>query len=445
MTEDNPHRPNRDPLTGLPDRVEFLDQVRAALEDGDAGPMRLAVFVVGLDHFKMVNDALGHAAGDRLLETIAHRLAWALRPSDTLARLGGDEFLVLCHDVGAPDDARARAAEVTEQIARPVMLEEGEVFVTASIGIAIAGRGSTAAALVRDADHAMWRAKDQGRARSELFDGGTRVGAVDNLRTGSALRRALERREFAVYFQPIIDLERGGVTGFEALLRWRHPERGLVAPGEFIALAETTGLIVPIGAWVLEEACRQTARWQAAAAQTPPLSISVNLSPRQLAEPDLPEEVARIIDETGVHPDSVWLEITENTLMFDAESAIGVLRTLRAQGVHIAVDDFGTGYSSLSYLKRLPVEALKVDQTFIDGLGDDAEDTALATACVSLAHALGLQAIAEGVESPAQLAELRTLGCELAQGFLFAEPHPAPHLGERPLETLGTWAGLGTH
>ncbi|HUF83386.1 MAG TPA: EAL domain-containing protein, partial [Acidimicrobiia bacterium] len=410
MTEDNPDRPNRDPLTDLPDRVEFLDRVADALDNIDAASAPLAVLVVGLDHFKMVNDALGHQAGDHLLETIAHRLAWALRPSDTLARLGGDEFLVLCQDVDRPDDARERAAEVTEQIARPVMLEEGEVFVTASIGIAISGPGATATALVRDADTAMWRAKDQGRARSEVFDGRTRAGAADDLRTGSALRRALERREFAVYFQPIIDLERGGVTGFEALLRWRHPERGLVAPGEFIALAETTGLIVPIGAWVLEEACRQTAQWQEAAAQTPPLSISVNLSPRQLAEPTLPDEVARIIAETGVHPDSVWLEITENTLMFDAESAIGILRTLQGLGVHIAVDDFGTGYSSLSYLKRLPVEALKVDQTFVDGLGRDPEDTALATACVSLAHALGLRAIAEGVESPAQLAELRTLG-----------------------------------
>jgi len=389
MAHDPAHRPSRDPLTGLPDRVQFLDRVRDALDRTDEH-RRAAVFLVGLDHFKMVNDALGHEAGDRLLETIAHRLLWALRPNDTLARLGGDEFLVVCDDVADAEHAHELATDVTEQIARPVMLDEGEVFVTASIGIALSGPGSTAPSLVRDADSAMWRAKNQGRARSELFDGRTRPGAVDDLRTGSELRRALERREFALYFQPVIDLERGGVTGFEALLRWHHPERGLVAPGEFISLAETTGLIVPIGAWVLEEACRQSARWQEASDQAPPLTISVNLSPRQLAEPGLPDEVARIIRDTGVHPDSVWLEITENTLMVDAESAIGVLRSLQNQGVHIAVDDFGTGYSSLSYLKRLPVEALKVDQTFVDGLGHDPEDTALATACVSLAHALGL-------------------------------------------------------
>jgi len=442
MTDAHATRPSRDPLTGLPDRVDFVDRVGASLDRG-AGEKRVAVLVIGLDHFKMVNDALGHEAGDGLLETIAQRLLWALRPSDTLARLGGDEFLVLCEEVGDADHAHELAAEITDQISRPVMLEDGEVFVTASIGIATSGPGATAPALVRDADTAMWRAKDRGRARFELFDGRTREGAVGDLRTGSALRRALERGEFAVYFQPVIDLERGGVTGFEALLRWRHPERGLVAPGEFIGLAETTGLIVPIGAWVLEEACRQTARWQEEAAPAPPLTISVNLSPRQLAEPTLPDDVARIVRDTGVHPDSVWLEITENTLMVDAESAIGVLQALQGQGVHIAIDDFGTGYSSLSYLKRLPVEALKVDQTFVDGLGRDAEDTALATACVSLAHALGLTAIAEGVESPAQLAELRTLGCEFAQGFLFAEPHPAIDLGERPVETLGTWAGLG--
>ena len=342
------------------------------------------------------------------------------------------------------DVAPAIAKKIIEAFRAPIVLDGNPVTVTASVGIALSNGGATAESLIRDADTAMSRAKQQGRARFQLFDGRMRPGAADDLRTGSALRRALERQEFALYFQPVIDLERGGVTGFEALLRWRHPERGLVAPGEFIALAEATGLIVPIGAWVLEEACRQTARWQQAAGDAATLTISVNLSPRQLAEPTLPDDVARIIRDTGVHPDSLWLEITESTLMHDAESAIGVLQSLQAQGVHIAVDDFGTGYSSLSYLKRLPVEALKVDQSFVDGLGRDPEDTALTTACVSLAHALGLTAIAEGVESPAQLAELRTLGCELAQGFLFAEPHPAIELGERPVETLGAWAGLRT-
>ncbi|HEX6313005.1 MAG TPA: EAL domain-containing protein [Acidimicrobiia bacterium] len=323
----------------------------------------------------------------------------------------------------------------------PVTLHDGEaeaeVFVTASVGIALSNGHDSGAALLRDADAAMNRAKEHGRARCEVFDPRSRENAVDHLRTGNALHRALERGEFEVHFQPVVDLEAGAVTGFEALLRWRHPERGLVPPGEFIARAESTGLIVPIGAWVLEEACRQAARWQEVHRGQAPLTISVNLSPRQLAEPTLPAQVARIIAETGVHPDSVWLEITETTLMHDAESAIGTLEALQEQGVHIAVDDFGTGYSSLSYLKRFPVEALKVDRTFVDGLGRDAEDTVIATACVSLAHSLGLTAIAEGVESHAQLAELRTLGCELAQGYLFAAPTSAPELGERPAERVG--------
>jgi diguanylate cyclase (GGDEF)-like protein len=441
------HLAAHDPLTGLPNRERFMDGVAAALARGSQtdSRRRLAVLFLDLDHFKVVNDGLGHTAGDHLLNEIGRRLRGLIGGAGTVARFGGDEFMVLCEDVDDDEAARELAARLTAAVRLPIALSEheSEVFVTASVGIALSNGHDTADSLLRDANAAMYRAKEQGRARLEVFDPRDHDRAVDHLRTGNALHRALERREFEVHFQPVIDLEAGGVTGFEALLRWRHPERGLVPPGDFIGRAESTGLIVPIGAWVLAEACRQAALWQAAHAGGPPLTISVNLSPRQLAEPSLPAEVARIITETGVHPDSVWLEITETTLMHDAESAIGTLEALQAQGVHIAVDDFGTGYSSLSYLKRFPVEALKVDRTFVDGLGRDAEDTAIATACVSLAHALGLTAIAEGVESPAQLAELRTLGCELAQGFLFAAPTSAPDLGERPVESLGNWAGLG--
>jgi len=438
------HRAAHDPLTGLPNRGRFMDRLSDALARASQPDERLAVLFLDLDHFKVVNDGLGHTAGDRLLNEIGQRLLGLVGAGGTVARFGGDEFMVLCEDIGDETAARELAAHVTAAVRLPISLgdQEGEVFVTASVGIALSNGHDTADSLLRDADAAMYRAKEHGRARLEVFEPRNHDHAVDHLRTGNALHRALERREFEVHFQPVIDLEAGGVTGFEALLRWRHPERGLVPPGDFIGRAESTGLIVPIGAWVLAEACQQAARWQAADSDAPPLTISVNLSPRQLAEPSLPMEVARIIAETGVHPDSVWLEITETTLMHDAESAIGTLEALQAQGVHIAVDDFGTGYSSLSYLKRFPVEALKVDRTFVDGLGRDAEDTVIATACVSLAHALGLTAIAEGVESPAQLAELRTLGCELAQGFLFAAPASAPDLGERPVDSLGNWAGL---
>ncbi|MGH9033440.1 MAG: putative bifunctional diguanylate cyclase/phosphodiesterase, partial [Acidimicrobiia bacterium] len=433
-----------DPLTGLPNRDRFMGGVAEALARASQTEARLAVLFLDLDHFKVVNDGLGHPAGDRLLNEIGRRLLGLTSRRGTVARFGGDEFMVLYEDVGDEAAARELATRLTAAVRLPIALSEheGEVFVTASIGIALSNGNDTADSLMRDAGAAMYRAKEQGRARLEVFDPQNHERAVDHLRTANALHRALERREFEVHFQPVIDLEAGGVTGFEALLRWRHPERGLVAPGEFIGRAESTGLIVPIGAWVLAEACQQAARWQASHADRPPLTISVNLSPRQLAEPSLPAEVARTMAETGVHPDSVWLEITETTLMHDAESAIGTLEALQEQGVHIAVDDFGTGYSSLSYLKRFPVEALKVDRTFVDGLGRDPEDTVIATACVSLAHALGLTAIAEGVESPTQVAELRTLGCELAQGFLFAAPASAPDLGDRPVDNLGNWAGL---
>jgi EAL domain-containing protein (putative c-di-GMP-specific phosphodiesterase class I) len=285
----------------------------------------------------------------------------------------------------------------------------------------------------------MHRAKERGRARAELFDEQAHNLVVDHLWTGNALHRALDRGELEVHYQPVIELESGRVSGFEALLRWRHPDRGLVMPADFIELAEETGVIVPVGMWVLEEACRQTVEWQVRTGTR--LEISVNLSPRQLSEPSLPEEVARVLRATGIRPDSVWLEITESTLMQDAESTILALRALRALGVHLAIDDFGTGYSSLSYLKRFPVEALKVDMSFVDGLGREPEDTAIVTACVSLAHALGLSAIAEGVETPVQLAELRTLGCELAQGFLWSPARSAAELGPRPADSVTALPG----
>ncbi|MFN8035270.1 MAG: EAL domain-containing protein [Acidimicrobiia bacterium] len=439
------HQAIHDPLTGLPNRVLFMDRLSATLAENEHPGVtrRVLVLFLDLDHFKFVNDSLGHAAGDRLLIAVAARLREILRPNDTVARFGGDEFTVICDDV--PDEATAH--ELVERLAgifdRPVLLPEGEVFVTASIGIALSRPGiDTPETLVRDADAAMYRAKDHGRNTWEMADEGAHDAAVDFLRTGNDLHRALERGEFRVHYQPIVTLETGRISGFEALLRWAHPERGLLAPVDFVGLAEETGLVVPIGRWVLEHACTQLARWQAFHDGGRHLTMSVNLSPRQLSEPMLSDEVARIVARSGVQPGSVWLEITESTLARDAESTISVLRALRAQGVHLAVDDFGTGYSSMSYLKRFPVEALKIDRSFVDGLGRDPEDTAIVTATVSLAHALGLIAVAEGVESPIQIAELRTLGCEAAQGYLFGSPLPVDALGDRPAFDRRTWEAL---
>ncbi len=432
------HQAIHDPLTGLPNRLLFVDRLRRSLATSDDAD-HLAVLFLDLDQFKVINDSLGHAAGDRLLVALADRLRTAIRPSDTVARFGGDEFTILC--TGVPDETVAcdLARRISNAVAKPIALSEGEVFVTASVGIALSGGElETPETLLRNADAAMHRAKDQGRARTELFQSDAHDRAVRHLRTGNELHRALERGELRLHYQPIMNLENGSVSGFEALLRWEHPTRGLVQPDDFVGLAEETGLVVPIGSWVLEEATRRAAAWHLAGS---PLSISVNLSPRQLAEPTLVEDVARVLQETGIEPGALWLEITESTLMRDAEFAVSTLTALRSLGVHLAVDDFGTGYSSMSYLKRFPVEALKVDRTFVDGIGREPEDSAICTAVVTLAHALGLRAVAEGVETPEQLAELRTLGCELAQGFLFGKPAPAEEWGERPHEQR--WAALG--
>jgi EAL domain-containing protein (putative c-di-GMP-specific phosphodiesterase class I) len=354
-----------------------------------------------------------------------------------VARFGGDEFVVLCQNVSSEETAELMAEQLAAVVAKPVVLVEGEVFVTSSIGIALSeGRGDTPETLLRNADAAMYRAKEKGRDRAELFDAPTHHRAVDNLRTGNALHRALERGELRVHYQPILDLTSTTLTGFEALIRWQHPERGLVPPSEFVPLAEETGLIVPIGMWALEEAGRQTVRWHRAAPAGARISISVNLSPRQLAEPALPNEVARVLAETGLHPNSLWLEITESTLMRDTESALSALGALRALGVHLSVDDFGSGYSSLAYLERLPVEALKVDRSFVEGVGHRADSTAITTAIVHLARALNLRTVAEGIERPDQLDALRAVGCELGQGFLFGRPRPAEHFGADPAGSL---------
>jgi diguanylate cyclase (GGDEF)-like protein/PAS domain S-box-containing protein len=430
------HQATHDALTALPNRQQFVDDLGSTLASRASG--EVALLFLDLDRFKVVNDSLGHPAGDRVLATIADRLRAVVGSGDRLARFAGDEFCVLSTDSGDELRAQALAARLMDAVSKPIALAEREVVVTASVGIALMeSELTTTETLLRDATAAMHRAKELGRGRTELYESATHDRAIRHLRVANDLRRALEREELRVHYQPIVQLEDGRVTGFEALARWHHPERGLVEPNDFIDLAEETGLVVPLGAWVLEEACRQAVRWHTAGAA---ISMSVNLSPRQLAEPSLPHDVAQALARTGIAPDALHLEITESTLMQDAAATIEALRALHALGLRLSIDDFGTGFSSMSYLKRFPVDALKVDKSFVDGLGRDPEDTAICTAVVSLAHALGLCAVAEGVETPEQLADLRTLGCELAQGYLFGEPAPPATYGDRP--DLQRWAQL---
>ena len=425
------HQATHDPLTGLPNRNLLLDRLTNAMARADRKRSRVAVLFLDLDHFKVVNDSLGHALGDELLVAIARRLEVALRPGDTVARFGGDEFVVLCEDLVSQSDAVAIAERVDQAITGAFEIDDNEVYVGVSIGIAFPDDHDVdPATLIRDADAAMYRAKEKGRARWEVFDNAMRASAVDRLDIESALRRALDRRELRVHYQPIIDLASGRIAAVEALLRWEHPDRGLLAPGEFITVAEETGLIVPIGAWVLEQACRQVHRWHASVPGLSRLGLSVNLSGRQLGHPTLVEEVADIVADTHMEPSRLELEITESVLMDDVDRSEEALGGLRRLGVRLGVDDFGTGYSSMSYLRRFPVDVLKVDRSFVDGLGSDPSDSAIVAAIITLAHTLGLSAVAEGVESPDHVAELRNLGCDRAQGYLFARPAPGDELAE---------------
>jgi diguanylate cyclase (GGDEF)-like protein/PAS domain S-box-containing protein len=427
------HQATHDPLTGLPNRTLLLDRLGVAVDRAIRLGGRIAVLFLDLDHFKVVNDSLGHALGDHLLVAISERLKVALRPGDTIARFGGDEFVVLCEDLHGRPDAVHIADRVSEAVSGPFMIDDAEVFVGMSIGIAFPDHldpDLDPATLIRDADAAMYRAKERGRGRWEIFDNAMRASAVDRLDIENALRRALERRELRVFYQPVIDLTDGEITGVEALLRWEHAERGLLLPGDFIAVAEETGLIVPVGTWVLEQACRQLTRWHHAVPDLAPLRLAVNLSGRQLGHPNLVDDLGAVLAETGVDPSRIELEITESVLMDDVEMSSETLVRLKALGVQLAVDDFGTGYSSLSYLRRFPVDLLKVDRSFVGGLGSDPSDSAIAAAVITLAGTLGLQAVAEGVETAEQLAELRRLGCDRAQGFLLARPAPGDAVAE---------------
>jgi diguanylate cyclase (GGDEF)-like protein len=428
-------RATHDPLTGLPNRALFHELLVHALARARRVRGALAVLFIDLDRFKIVNDSLGHEVGDALLASLAHRLRGVLRPGDVVARFGGDEFTVLCEGLD-PAACGRHAIDVAERLLNAVQdpfdCEGEDHFLSASIGIALAPDGDERPdELVRDADAAMYRAKQRGKSRWEVFDESMRAQARARHEIEDALHRALERNEFRVFYQPVVSLRGGGFVGVEALLRWQHPERGLLAPADFIPNAEETGLIVPIGSWLVGEACRQIMMWQQSSVGAEPLRVSVNLSARQLLHADVQDLVAGALARTGLDPGRLCVEITEGVLMEDADAGVGAAKSLKALGVRLGIDDFGTGYSSLGYLRRFPVDEVKLDQTFVTRLGASAEDSAIVAAIVDLGHALGLDVIAEGVETQSQLAALRALGTDAAQGFLFAPPQPASDLAAR--------------
>jgi diguanylate cyclase (GGDEF)-like protein/PAS domain S-box-containing protein len=418
-----------DPLTQLPNRSMFDKRVerlvtRARLL-GPSGPL-FAVVWLDLDRFKCINESLGHGAGDELLVRTARRMEACLRPGDVLARVTGDQFTILLDDLHSESDAVRVAERIQNAMSLPLTVGGTEVFTSVSIGIALSSSGySRHDDMLRDAYTALYRAKAAGRARHEVFDAEMHRRAVDQLQLETDLRRAIERQEWLVYYQPIIDLQARRLAGFEALARWRHPCRGLVMPDVFIPTAEETGLIRPLGMWVLREACRQMRAWHDQYQHLPPLGIAVNLSPRQISQIDLPSQVRGVLEETGLPASSLTLEITESTLMQSMQAGAAILQELHEMNVHLDVDDFGTGYSSLAYLQSFPVQTLKVDRSFIRCMHSGPQQSEIVRAIVGLAHNLGMDVTAEGVETPEQLQSLSALNCRRAQGFYFSRPMPA--------------------
>ena len=412
-----------DSLTGLPNRVLLLERLRTIMQTAQRGQDSLfGLLFIDLDRFKVINDSLGQLLGDRLLVAIAERLASCLRPSDTLARLGGDEFVILLENAKNADTATGIADRIHRELWQPFRVEDHEIFTAASVGIALSTTPyDRPEDLLRDANIAMHRAKDQGRARYEIFHPMMYTNAVALLQLETDLRRAIERNEIELHYQPIISLRSQRLSGFEALLRWRHPIRGWVSPLEFVPIAEQTGLIVPIGAWVLREACRQMQVWQSQFGGDGLLTINVNLSSKQFS-PELAEQISQVLQEAGLNPCQLKLEITESLLMENAESAIERLTQLQQLGVQLAIDDFGTGYSSLSYLHRLPIDTLKIDRSFIQRIDSDGEQLAIVRTIIMLAWNLGMEVVAEGAETAKQVAQLKALRCEYAQGYFFSRP-----------------------
>jgi len=411
-----------DPLTNLANRALFMDRLSVSFarvkREKSAS---FALLCIDLDRFKNVNDSLGHRKGDQLLISVARRLLKCASFGDTTARLGGDEFAMIIEDINDPADVEATVRKIEREIGEPFVLDGDEIFATVSIGVAVAGPGGDKPEnLLRDADTAMYRAKAEGKARHVIFNEAMRDRAVNLLQLETDLRRAMERNEFLIHYQPIVSLKAREIVGFEALVRWQHPSRGLIAPDQFIPLAEDTGLIVPIGEWVLRESCRQMAEWQRMFPRNVPLSISVNLSNRQIT-PDFTATVEGILKETGLDPSTLKLEITESTVIENPERAAGLLNELRRMKVGILIDDFGTGYSTMNYLNKLSVDGLKIDRSFITGINPSGEGLAIVRTILTLARNLGLDVIAEGVETSDQLELLRWLNGDYAQGFYFHE------------------------
>ena len=433
LEEELAHQAFHDSLTGLTNRAVFRDRVDHALARGSRQGQRLAVLLLDLDGFKMINDSLGHDAGDELLVAVGRRLQACGRSSDTVARLGGDEFAILLED--EVDDARARtvATRLLQQLAAPFEVRGREVFVRASVGIALSAEGVAAQTdeLIRNADTAMYAAKAGGRGRYEVFQPVMHERALEQFEVQADLQRALVRNEFTVHYQPIVDIATGRIQAMETLIRWRHPTRGLLPPYDFIRVAEETGLIVPIGRWVLTEACRQTVAWRERYPEAENLRVSVNLSTRQLLEPDLVDSVRHALQQTGLHPSALILELTEGSLMQNVTETAVKLQGLKAIGVGLAIDDFGTGSSSLGYLRTFPIDLLKIDKSFVDEVtAVGSEGPALVRAIIELAQTLHLETVAEGIELTEQLDELRSAGCRSGQGFLFARPLEADAMAE---------------
>jgi diguanylate cyclase (GGDEF)-like protein len=417
------HQALHDSLTALPNRALLIDRLDHALARARRWGSAISVLFVDLDDFKVVNDSLGHRVGDQLLTEVADRLRRCIRSSDTAARLGGDEFAVLLEDAGDGLDATTVAERILDDLRRPSTVDGHDVLANASIGIAGTTSGTEEAGeLLRNADMAMYRAKSQGKGRFAFFEPEMHTALLERLELEAEMRRGIEAGEFRLHYQPIVTVDDGRVVGLEALVRWQHPVRGMVPPASFIPLAEESGLIVPLGRWVLGEACRYLRAWQEETPPPTPVYVSVNVSAHQLHQIGYAREVAEVLEATGLDPASLVLEITESVFMQDSEATLEKLAELRAVGVRLALDDFGTGYSSIGYLRRFPIDVLKIDKSFVDALGTQTQDASLADAIVAMGAALNIETLAEGVEDADQHDRLRALGCNFAQGYLFARP-----------------------
>lgn len=413
-----------DSLTHLPNRLMFTNRLRQAMETAHCQNRRVGLLFLDLDHFKNINDSLGHRTGDEVLRAVASRMEASLRGRDLIARLGGDEFVVIVENFEQPEDLVAIARKILRILPAPIPAKGMKLYPTASIGIALFPQdGTTVENLMQSADVAMYRAKEKGRNTFCFYNPAMNAQACNRLHLESNLRRALEQGQLNLHYQPQVELSSGRLVGMEALLRWRHPEHGMIPPGEFIPLAEENGLILNIGEWVLQQACRQGHLWQEEG--LPPVRMAVNISPRQFAQPGFVSLVSRVLESSGFDPALLELEITETALMKNTEEAVGVLQELRAMGVSLAIDDFGTGFSSLGYLQRFPINRLKIDRSFVQSIGAGAEQPSLAPAIIALGRSLGLEILAEGIETREQFWSLREGGCDLGQGYFFAHPQPA--------------------